>query len=208
LASGAFELLVQGRFERVPKLASEDIEECVTEALHDVYPLFQDKNIEVAVEIVPPDESLFFEAEQIEQVLVNLLENSCRFTQRGGSVEVRGYSIFWNGTVHPQEQSQENRVQLTGGYRVDVIDNGAGVPEDLAERIFEQYASYSGSLDRSGGGLGLAICKLIITAHHGVIWATPSKDGGLFSFVLPLGPVLARAPGMSGAPPNSNLAVC
>jgi K+-sensing histidine kinase KdpD len=98
---------------------------------------------------------------------------------------------------------------MPNAYRIDVVDSGAGVPEHLAEKIFEQYASYSGSLDRSGGGLGLAICKLIVTAHHGAIWATPSNNGGCFSFVLPLGPPReakqARAPEAS---PSSNLAAC
>ncbi|HSU33636.1 MAG TPA: ATP-binding protein [Bryobacteraceae bacterium] len=212
LASGAFELLVQGRFERLPKLATEDIEECVTKALNDVYPLVEDKNIDVTVQIVPPDKPLFFEAEQIEQVLVNLFENSCRFTQRGGNIEIRGYPIFWEAALHRPNGFQGNRMHPPDAYRIDVLDSGAGVPEDLAEKIFEQYASYSGSLDRSGGGLGLAICKLIITAHHGAIWATPSKDGGRFSFVLPLGPVQvreqARVSGASEAPSNPNLAVC
>jgi signal transduction histidine kinase len=212
LASGAFELLAQGRFERVPKLASEDIEECVTKALHDVYPMFQDKGINVAVEIIPPDESLLFEAEQIEQVLVNLLENSCRFTQRSGNVEIRGYPICWNVALRGLDGPQEACMRSAHAYRIDVMDDGAGVPENLAQKIFEQYASYSGSLDRSGGGLGLAICKLIITAHQGVIWATPSKDGGRFSFVLPLGSVHGREQDRVSiapeAPRNPNLAVC
>jgi two-component system sensor histidine kinase KdpD len=56
----------------------------------------------------------------------------------------------------------------------------------MTEKIFEQYVSCSGGSDRSGGGLGLAICKAIITAHGGTVWATPSEKGGRFSFVLPL----------------------
>jgi len=60
------------------------------------------------------------------------------------------------------------------------------VPAHLTEKIFEQYVSCSNGSDRSGGGLGLAICKAIVTAHQGTIWATPSEKGGRFSFVLPL----------------------
>jgi K+-sensing histidine kinase KdpD len=71
---------------------------------------------------------------------------------------------------------------------VDISDSGPGVPSQLEEKIFEQYASYSGARDRSGGGLGLAICKAIVASHLGIIWATPSQDGGRFSFVLPLDP--------------------
>jgi signal transduction histidine kinase len=39
---------------------------------------------------------------------------------------------------------------------------------------------------RSGAGLGLAICRAIVAAHRGVIWATPATDGGKFSFILPM----------------------
>jgi signal transduction histidine kinase len=54
------------------------------------------------------------------------------------------------------------------------------------EEIFEEYATYSGGRDRTGGGLGLAICKSIIGRHHGRIWAENSADGTVFSFVLPM----------------------
>lgn len=209
LASGTFELLTQGRIERVPKLTAEDIGECVNRALHDVYPFLQDKTIEVIAQIDPLDQAFYFEAEQIEQVLVNLLENSCKFTQRNGSIEVRGYAVHWDFELHREHDCQEGIDPIANAYRIDVIDSGAGVPEHLVEKVFEQYASYSGSLDRSGGGLGLAICKLIVAAHHGAIWAMPSESGGFFSFVLPLHPPPAGARRSSGGTSGkSSLAFC
>jgi signal transduction histidine kinase len=76
---------------------------------------------------------------------------------------------------------------------VDIRDSGPGIsPEHLTE-IFQQYTSYAGSLDRSGGGLGLAICKLIVTSHGGRIWAESIEDGALFSFVLPFEPPVAES---------------
>jgi signal transduction histidine kinase len=68
---------------------------------------------------------------------------------------------------------------------MDIFDTGPGVSPHLCEKIFEQYTSYGGPNDRSGGGLGLAICRAIILAHGGAIWAAPSEEGGRFSFVLP-----------------------
>ncbi len=201
LASGAFDLLVQGRTERSPKLAVGDIGECVNRALHDVYPFLQDKSIEVAAQIDPPDHTFFFEAGQIEQLLVNLLENSCKFTQRNGAIEIRGCVVHWDFDLHLEHERQQGTETVANAYRIDVIDSGAGVPEHLVEKVFEEYASYSGSLDRSGGGLGLAICKLIITAHHGAIWATPKENGGHFSFVLPFSPPDA---GIQSAPAGAS----
>jgi two-component system, OmpR family, sensor histidine kinase KdpD len=118
-------------------------------------------------------------------VLVNLIENSCKFAPKNGSIEIHGYSVLRNSGMQPRAAGVYT--SAASGYRVDIQDSGPGVPTHLTEKIFEQYVSSSSSSDRSGGGLGLAICKAIITAHQGKIWATPSEKGGQFSFVLPLG---------------------
>jgi len=59
------------------------------------------------------------------------------------------------------------------------------VPFEHLEKIFEEYTSYAGGQDRSGGGLGLAICKFILNLHQGQVWAESGADGSTFSFVLP-----------------------
>jgi two-component system sensor histidine kinase BaeS len=139
--------------------------------------------VEVRTHIEPPDGILSFAAEQIQQVLVNLIENSCKFAPKSGSITIHGYGVLReSGKRAPTAGAYTN----ADGYRVDIQDSGPGVPAHLTEKIFEQYVSCSGGSDRSGGGLGLAICKSIITAHGGTIWATPSEKGGRFSFVLPL----------------------
>ena len=71
-------------------------------------------------------------------------------------------------------------------FRVDICDSGPGIPQPQLDRIFEEYTSYSGGQDRSGGGLGLAICKLILSQHQGHVWAENTPGGAVFSFVLPL----------------------
>lgn len=185
MAGGMLELLLEGRFEQFPARTAGDVEETLNQALQDVYPFLQDKGIDVTLQVESPAEEFLYEPEQIQQVLVNLLENSCKFTPRNGSIEMRGYPVLWdtgtNETLYdPSLEGQAN------GYRIDIFDSGPGVPAGLAEKIFELYASYSGSGDRSGGGLGLAICRAILAAHKGRIWAMPSPEGGRFSLVLPL----------------------
>jgi signal transduction histidine kinase len=71
-------------------------------------------------------------------------------------------------------------------YRVDVSDTGSGISEEYLESVFEEYTSYTGSQDRSGGGLGLAICKMILTGHGGRIWAENYAGGARLSFLLPM----------------------
>jgi len=185
LAGGTLELLLQGRFEKLTETREACIEETLSQALADVAPFVQDKALKVDVQITKYEGRLFFEPEKIHQVLVNLLENSCKFTPKNGNIQIRGYPI----PGHRSESAHAARsTRPANMYRVDICDSGPGVPPNLAERIFEEFASYSGANDRSGGGLGLAICKSIIAAHHGTIWATPGEDGGRFSFVLPLTP--------------------
>jgi signal transduction histidine kinase len=184
LAEATLELLGEGRFEKAPKRYPGDIKETIVQALHDVRPFVQDKAVEVSTHIEPPDGILSFAAEQIQQVVVNLIENSCKFAPKNGSITIHGYGVLRDsGKRAPAAGAYTSSAD---GYRVDIQDSGPGVPAHMTEKIFEQYVSCSGGSDRSGGGLGLAICKAIITAHGGTVWATPSEKGGRFSFVLPL----------------------
>jgi two-component system sensor histidine kinase KdpD len=103
----------------------------------------------------------------IEQVLINLLENALRYAPSGSVIEV-GASA--SDTV------------LT----VEVSDRGPGLPPGEEHRVFEKF--YRIETDREGGvGLGLTICRGIIAAHGGQIWASNRPGGGaIFRFTLPL----------------------
>jgi two-component system clock-associated histidine kinase SasA len=140
--------------------------------------------------LMTPPHALYFDREQVEQVLINLLDNACKFTPKYGSIEVRGYPFFWERraklkTAITNGERRTSRLQAPNAFRVDICDSGPGVPFENLEKIFEEYTSYSGGQDRSGGGLGLAICKFILNSHQGLVWAESDKDGSTFSFVLP-----------------------
>jgi signal transduction histidine kinase len=124
-------------------------------------------------------------------VLINILDNACKFTPKAGLIEVRGYPDFW------ERRSRQSAVPRSGErrrshdrepncYRIDITDSGAAIPTEHLDAIFQEYASYSGARDRSGGGLGLAICRLIVTQHGGRVWAENTDWGPRFSIVLPL----------------------
>jgi two-component system sensor histidine kinase KdpD len=116
--------------------------------------------VPTSLPLVPVDDLL------IEQVLINLLENAVRHTPPGSPIEV----------------SAEARL---GEVVVSVADRGPGVPEEERERIFDKFHRAAGG---SGGiGLGLAICRGIVTAHGGRIWTEPRTGGGaIFSFTIPV----------------------
>ena len=134
---------------------------------------------------------MYLEPGQIEQVLVNLLDNACRFTPKRGSIEIRGYPFFWDRRtmlLSPMSRTERRYedCQSPNSYRMDIRGSGPPIPREHLERIFEEYTSYAGGQDRSGGGLGLAICRMIITAHEGRVWAENTEQGPRFSFVLPI----------------------
>ncbi len=69
---------------------------------------------------------------------------------------------------------------------MDIRDSGAEIAQEHLECIFEEYTSYAAGRDRSGGGLGLAICRSIVNQHEGHVWVENTEAGPRFSFVLPL----------------------
>ena len=106
---------------------------------------------------------LIGEPERVEQILLNLVGNSIKFTQKG---EI---SIF----ADIKNKSDE---KITIEFRVE--DTGIGIPEDLKERIFEPFEQADGSSSRKygGSGLGLAITKHLIELMNGSI-SFESKEG-------------------------------
>jgi signal transduction histidine kinase len=189
MASAMFQLSVGRVLECKLHLQPGDLQECVEQAVHDVLPLTSQKGIEVLFEWVTPPALLYFESSQMEQVLINLLENACKFTPKCGVIEISGQPCYWDRRWDgnsPVFGGVEKGAASVNAFRVDVRDSGPSVPAAYLELIFEEYASYSGGSDRAGGGLGLAICKSIIGRHQGRIWAENSAEGTVFSFLLPM----------------------
>jgi signal transduction histidine kinase len=207
LTAGMFQMSVGPHTPRRPPRGAGDIQACITQAVHEVAPVLDSKQIEIGLQVTPPRARLQIDEMQMEQVLVNLLDNASRFTPRGGRIEIRSYSDFWDrrypnmteGCEHPDRRGVESRQQ--NAYRVEVRDSGPGVAPGDLERIFEEYTSDSSGSDRSRAGLGLAICRQIVGAHLGFIFAEPSAQGATFVFVLPYVET-ASSSGAAEAPPE------
>jgi two-component system, OmpR family, phosphate regulon sensor histidine kinase PhoR len=130
----------------------------------------EDKGLQVRAD-VPADLPLALaNADQVGQVLMNLLFNAVKFTPAGGSVWVR--ARFEDGSL-----------------AVIVEDTGAGIPRDDLVRVFERFYKSDKSRARTSGGtgLGLPIARHIVEAHGGTIWADSEEgSGSTFTFTLPL----------------------
>jgi two-component system, OmpR family, sensor histidine kinase KdpD len=141
------------------------LEELVGSALARLEPALKGRTVRARVPedlpLVPVDGVL------VEQALVNLLENAAKYTDPPGAIEVGA------------------RVE-GGSIVVDVADEGPGLPPGTEERVFEKF--YRAESAPRGFGLGLPICRAIVTAHGGRIWAEGREPRGTrFRFTLPLG---------------------
>ena len=121
----------------------------------------------------------------IEQVFINLLENAAKYTPPGTPIEI----------------SAEATDALV---RVSVADRGPGLPPGEEGRIFEKFYRAPGAAATGGVGLGLTICRGIVAAHGGRIWAENRAGGGaVFRFTLPLaGPPPPPPPPMAETTPT------
>jgi two-component system, sensor histidine kinase and response regulator len=96
----------------------------------------------------------------VRRVLENLIDNAIRHAPEGTSVRV-------------------TTVETRAGLELRVADAGAGVPEELRERVFDRFVQGEAA-SHSGRGLGLAFCKLAVDAHGGKIWIEDGRPGAVF----------------------------
>ncbi len=124
-------------------------------------------NREIQVRVQPGAEKAQAEPTYVEQVLRNLLSNADKYSPNDQPVTIEATAS--NGTV-----------------TVSVLDRGPGIQQEEAELIFDRfYRSQRTAKQASGIGVGLTVCKRLIEAQSGKIWANPRPEGGLeISFTL------------------------
>jgi two-component system, OmpR family, sensor histidine kinase KdpD len=142
------------------------LEEIVGSALRSLRRVLAGHVVEVALESSVP--LVYMDSVLVERVLCNLIENAAKYTPEGSRIRV-------GADIH------------NGELRVSVSDNGPGLPPDMLEAVFDKFTRGEKESATPGVGLGLAICKAIVHAHRGRIWAENRSEGGArFTFTLPL----------------------
>jgi signal transduction histidine kinase/DNA-binding response OmpR family regulator len=138
----------------------------------------QQKGLELIYDVQPEaPEALVGDPGRIRQILVNLVGNSIKFTERG--------EVLVTVTRDPESQDAD-RVHL----HFSVSDTGVGVPADKQETIFEAFSQADGSMTRKygGSGLGLTICARLVAMMGGRIWVESTLgQGSTFHFTVWLG---------------------
>ncbi|MEZ4771472.1 MAG: ATP-binding protein [Caldilineales bacterium] len=161
-----FSRLESGQIKLRPVLLSPT--DVVASVADKLTPLAGNKGLTLALEVngLPEIEA---DPMRLEQVMTNLVENAIKFTPEEGRIVVTGTDC-------------DDMIELV------VADTGIGVPPDEQERIFDRFYQVDSSARRryKGTGLGLTICKHIITQHGGQIWVeTPAGGGSAFHVLLP-----------------------
>jgi two-component system, OmpR family, phosphate regulon sensor histidine kinase PhoR len=119
------------------------------------------QSIQFVLEVPPDAATVFADTDAIRQVLINLLDNSIRYTPVGGRIVCRS-RIDGNGVA------------------ISIEDNGSGIVREHLPRVFERFyrADASRSRDEGGTGLGLAIVKHLVEAHGGRVAAESERGAG------------------------------
>jgi two-component system OmpR family sensor kinase len=158
------DLLTLARLDEVREAphAPVDLAQLARDAVDDARAMAPDR--EIALSVVRPA-SVLGEADQLRQVLANLLRNALVHTPAGTPIDV----------------------SVTPGVRLEVRDHGPGLPDADPQELFERFWRAEGGRERgkAGAGLGLAIVAGIVEAHGGSVNAANAPDGGA-SFVVEL----------------------
>ena len=168
------------------EIVAFDLRETVEEAMHMFAQPALTKGLELAIQIVPPNQDLRVRGDpfRLRQVLANLINNAIKFTA-AGEVVVRVQRV--------------NETEDALDMRISVEDTGIGVPPEVQRKIFEPFAQAVGSTTRQfgGTGLGLAICKTLVECMGGRIGMSSEAGRGSTFWVelnLPKMPSVGAAP--------------
>jgi signal transduction histidine kinase len=123
------------------------------------------RGVRIAAELPPGHVVAEANAEKVQRVLFNLVQNAIRHTPADGSVTVRARNEG-------------------GGVEVEVADDGEGIPAGDDERVFEAFYRGDAARGEDGAGLGLAISRAIVEAHGGKIWIERGSPGTRVHFTL------------------------
>jgi signal transduction histidine kinase len=158
--------------------AATPLDELVRGVQESFVALVGERNLVLEVEPWPEPVLVVLDRDKVTQVLVNLVSNSIKHSPDGAAVRLR------------------YRPWRDGGIRMEVEDEGTGIPAGKEEQIFERFQQLEAGEERGGTGLGLTISRQIVEHHGGRIWAQPGRErGALFVVEMPVRPVDQRPNG-------------
>lgn len=156
--------------------AEFDFSEAVRKVTDIVRPLAERKGLELTVEVNPGIGRIISDQRRVEQILINLVNNAIKFTEKG--------QVRIHAAEHPAETGDERRT-----LQIDVEDSGIGIRDEDLAKLFQPFQQVDTGLTRQheGTGLGLVICKRLADLMEGEIRvASRWEEGSTFSLILPI----------------------
>ncbi len=146
-----------------------ELAKIVQGAVETSHPLIEEMGHELTVTLPPRTVIVDADLTRLAQVILNLLNNAAKYTERGGRIDLRA-------------------VQQGSDVLVSVTDTGIGIPADKLPTLFEMFSQVEGALSRSQGGLGIGLClvKRLVEMHGGSIEARSAGPGRGSEFVVRL----------------------
>ncbi|MBN2283821.1 MAG: transporter substrate-binding domain-containing protein [Deltaproteobacteria bacterium] len=148
-----------------------DMRAAVTQVVDSLTPMAEQKGLSLSAEIAPDIGMLTSDERRVRQVLINLVNNAIKFTERGG--------------VRINCRTSDSRVE------VEVTDSGIGIKGEDMGRLFKPFQQLDSGLSRryEGTGLGLSVCKRVLDMLGGTIQVKSIfGEGSTFTFTVPLHP--------------------
>ena len=126
----------------------------------------KERGVKVQLQSAPQLPDVLIDKVQIQQVVVNLMRNA---------IEAMELS-------HRRELTISAAMNEDGTVVISIVDTGPGIAPEVAARLFQPFVTTKAQ----GMGVGLSICRSIVEAHNGKLWAEPNPDGGtVFRFTVP-----------------------
>ena len=152
---------------------STSVAELVGEIVSSLRTLAGAKGVALSADVSAHLPPAYADPQRIRQILRNLVENGIKFTPDHGTI-----------TIRAELSDEEHRA-----IRIAVVDTGCGISPDECEKIFERLYQGTSTIEgsRKGLGLGLSICRELVSRHGGRIWVESQLGrGSTFFFTLPI----------------------
>jgi signal transduction histidine kinase len=141
-------------------LSQVGVAELIDETVEAFRPLAEQKGLVLSESVASDVAPVRGNPEKLQRVLYNLVQNAVRHTPQDGTVSLRAEGD-------------------AGFVRIEVADDGEGIPAEQAEQVFERFfRGGDGARNGTGAGLGLSISRAIVEAHGGRIWVEPREGRG------------------------------
>ena len=167
-----------------------DLETTFQSAVASIQPLADKKSITMTTEIPADLPPLHADEAKIEQIMINLLGNAIKFSDKGGDVSISASAIPAGEVQDMAGGMQGDELAPADSWiKVTVGDRGRGIAEEDLAHIFEKFAPIRRQpvSNEEGSGLGLSIARYLVEGHWGRIWAESKLgEGSRFHFAIPL----------------------